>query len=71
MWVFLDKLGLLIVNIFNALKFAAYDYDAKLKITKTPKQRFLIWSAVILLAFIFIFSILLIIGAFVKPILKK
>lgn len=39
MWKAIDKIGLILINIFKALRFAAYDYDAKLRITKTNKQR--------------------------------
>ncbi|MBI3366409.1 hypothetical protein HY041_02160 [Candidatus Roizmanbacteria bacterium] len=71
MWKILDKLGFLLVNIFNAVKFAAYDYDAKLKITKTPQQRMMTWAGIIFVTAVSIFTILMMIGSVVKPFLNK
>lgn len=71
MWKIIDQLGLFFVNVFNALKFAAYDYDAKLKITKTPKQRFLIWFSVALLSLVSIYIFFSALVFLVKFILKK
>lgn len=71
MWKVLGKLGELFLNFFTALKYAAYDYDAKLQITKTPKQRFLLWTAVVLLTFITILSVLLILGSFIRPFINR
>lgn len=59
------------VNFFNAVKFAVLDYDSKLKLTKTPMQRFWIWTAVTLLTAIGVYTILLLIGSLVRPLLPK
>lgn len=71
MWKILDKLGVLFVNFFQALKFAAFDYDAKLKITKTPKQRAMIWFGVAFVTIVGIFTILMLIGSVVKPLINR
>ncbi len=71
MWKVIDQLGLLFVNFFNALKFAAYDYDARLKITKTPRERFIIWTTVIFLTMVGIFATLFLLGTITKSLLNK
>jgi hypothetical protein len=71
MWKAIDQIGLLLVNIFNALKFAAFDYDAKLKITKTPRQRFIIWTTVTLLTIVGIFTILMLFGTVTRSLLNR
>lgn len=71
MWKVLDKLGELFLNFFTALKYAVFDYDAKMQVTKTPKQRMLIWTAVGVLTFIAVFSALLILGSFIRPLINK
>ncbi len=71
MWKIIDQIGLLLVNIFNALKFAAYDYDARLKITKTPRERLIIWTTVALLTLVGIFATLFLLGTVTKSLLNK
>lgn len=71
MWKVLDKLGVLFVNFFQALKFAAFDYDAKLQITKTPKQRAMIWLGVAVVSIVGIFTVLMIFGSIIRPLLNR
>ncbi len=71
MWKVIDKLGVLFLNFFTALKYAAYDYDAKLQITKTPKQRMMIWVEVGVVTIVGVLAILMMIGSVVKPFLNR
>lgn len=69
MWVFFDKLLLFISNFFNAVKFSAFDYDAKLQLTKTPRQRVIIWSFVIAITMLVIYMFLVLLGVVIRPLL--
>lgn len=53
MWIILDKVGYFFIKLFKATKFAVVDYDSKLKVNKSPRQRFFIWISVVGLAILF------------------
>lgn len=71
MWKIIDKIGLFLSNVFNAIKFAAFDYDVVLRRTKTPKQRLLIWIIIITVVLLVLFIILSLIGGFIQKIVKQ
>ncbi len=71
MWKVIDKFGLILVNIFKALKFAAYDYDAKMRLIKTDKQRIMTWIGVAFVSFILVLSIFMMIGSVISTFLNK
>lgn len=71
MWVFFDKLMLFLANFFNAVKFSAFDYDAKLQLTKTPRQRLIIWLFVIGITILVIYLLLTLLGVIIRPLLEN
>lgn len=71
MWKIIDKLGLFFVNFFNAVKFAAFDYDVSLRRTKTPRQRLIIWGIIFSIAFIVCYFILFFLGRITQAIIKN
>ncbi len=71
MWKIIDQLGLLFVNFFNAVKFAAYDYDAKLKMSKTPRQRAIIWTVIVITTIVFVYLLLSLVGFIIKPLINR
>jgi uncharacterized protein HemY len=71
MWKAIDKFGLFIKNIFVAFKFAAYDYDVKLRRTKTTKQRIIIWLIILIVIVVVIYLFLLLISHSIKSVIEK
>ncbi len=75
--MFLFKIGGLFVALWNilkyfffrlytAVKFAIIDYDSKLQMTKTPKQRFMIWSVIGAITLVVLYFILSISGYYFR-----
>jgi hypothetical protein len=71
MWKIIDKLGVFFVNFFTALKFAAFDYDARLRLTKTNRQRYIIWLTITAVTLVICYLLLFFLGQFIKNILKN
>lgn len=69
MWKVIDKIGLFFVNLFSAIKFGVYDYDSKLRITKTNNQRIVIWITISVVGITTCFLLLFLAGKFIKTIL--
>ncbi len=51
-------------QVYTATKFEILNYDSKLQMTKTPKQRFIIWSIIAVISLAIVFGILSLIGRF-------
>ncbi len=62
MFAIIDRLKYYLTNISIALVDSAFEYDAKLKLTKPPLQRIIIWLSILLLLLV----ILTIFGVTIK-----
>ena len=62
MFSFLAVIGRFIKRLFLAVKFACLDYDASLKRTKTPTQRLVIWTVVLVCVVVLVIFLLSILG---------
>lgn len=71
MWKIIDKIGLFLQNIFTALKFAAFDYDATLRRTKTDKQRIIIWIFLFTVTVGFSYTLLLLLNYSIRIIINN
>ncbi len=58
MWTIFDFLKRFAIDLFHAVFFAAIEYDDKLKLTKTPRQRATIWIIIFVIAAIFLYALL-------------
>jgi hypothetical protein len=56
-----NAIKLFLWKLYKAVVFAVLDYDAQLQLTKTPRQRLIIWSAVTLISITGVIIIFLII----------
>jgi lipopolysaccharide/colanic/teichoic acid biosynthesis glycosyltransferase len=52
MWTIIDKIGAFFIKLIQATKFAVLEYDSQLQMTKSPRQRLLIWLTVFLLVIV-------------------
>lgn len=68
MFVIFDKLIAFFVNIIKAIKFAAYDYDAKLRMTKTSQQRPIIWAVIFLIAILILILFIIVLRTIFRQI---
>lgn len=69
MWKYIDKFGLFLIRFYRAIKFAVYDYDAKLKQTKTNTQRRNTWIGVVFITLLGIGVFLLTIRYFINSLI--
>jgi len=47
MWTVINFLKRFVLDLVWSIKFAAFEYDDKLRLTKTPRQRILIWIVIL------------------------
>jgi len=66
MWNVIGKLGSFFVNFFTAIKFGVYDYDFKLRATKTNNQRIVIWIVIFITTITLCTLFLWLAGRFIK-----
>lgn len=71
MWKAIDKFGLFLQNVFTALKFAAFDYDATLRRTKTDKQRLIIWLTIFIITITVCYLFLLLLSQSIRIIINN
>lgn len=71
MWTAINKLTVFFGQVFQAFKFAAYDYDVTLRRTKTPLQRIIIWAAISLVIVAVLVGLLFSLKYIVQTLVKE
>ncbi len=71
MWKLFDKILLFIINFVKALRFSVLDYDDKLKVTKTPRQRAIIWTFVSVMSLAGVVILYIILRSIIEPLFNR
>lgn len=62
MWTVINYIKRFVLDLVFSIRFAALEYDDKLRLTKTPRERLIIWIVILTISLVVLYFVVRFLG---------